>query len=681
MLVLPSGPALAEALRACWANGLVAIPRDPKSKQNVQVAEHAQVHARVDVDGVHPNHVVHPLSPLHDRLILYTSGSTGDPKGVVLTEAALKSNAVQVANRHDFASGAHATCLSLHHCNAICGSLYGTMLTDSRLIISGSSDMTAYFSAIETHRVCTATIVPALLEKLLASPPRWPSRLKYLITAAAPLTRDLARRFRDVYGEERLVQGYGMTEAVNFSTTMPNLAGKAWSAAYVNQHPPVGAPLPGTELRVEDGEVQVRGLNLMREYWRNPEATAEKYTSDGWFKTGDVGFVGDDGLLRLSGRISEGINWRGAMTYPTDFEESWALNSPGCAISERGVCVPVVDPDGREHPAVVGCLTAVALGLNDPPPMAMDSGPVQGTLTFKPRRRSMSTALTCRFDDDVRYEALRITAFEVYSMMDYQSLDALQISSVQERWIVDRALEFRQKMTGARLGDKRLARIGGAWNDVWSEALQALGTQWGAHDAEHPKRIITEIPSLWRRLMHEWPMGVYGDLVADIIARRGLLHGRALEFGTGVGNTSGLLNRAKFDELFLTDLQQSTKRGVRAWNFDCGEPYTVGLDLIFGTNALHCSKSPTKALHTMFTMLKPGGHLVIGEGEAHPYRDEPWALHAFFGLFDGWWDVGGFLTRRGWVELLERTGFVDVGWSVFRAGRFDLGGALWARRP
>ena len=163
-------------------------------------------------------------------------------------------------------------------------SLLGTHLTGAPLVLHPRFDPAGYFADLAAAGARTASIVPALLSDLVDAAPDWPPDLEYLITAAAPLTGDLAHRFHRRYGP-RLRQGYGLTEAVNFSCTAPRFDGAGFTEHYLDRFPPVGEALPGTELRLDAGEVQIRTPDLMDGYWEDPAATAEAITPDGWLRT------------------------------------------------------------------------------------------------------------------------------------------------------------------------------------------------------------------------------------------------------------------------------------------------------------------------------------------------------------------------------------------------------------
>lgn len=323
-LILENGPTLATALLELFIRGAVSVPINPRSHadQIAFITTHADPHFIFDGEQLIAREEAGPYCTNHERFLIYTSGSTGNPKAVMLTESAVRHNAQAVAELHRFRPDRpHATCLPLFHCNALMMSLLGCYYTDTPLILLNRFDPQTYFNLIEREAVKTASIVPALLSQLLQTAPEWPPSLEYLITAASPLYRAQAARFFDLYGA-RLRQGYGMTEAVNFSFVMPLLDAESFRKQYLEHWPPVGLPLPGTEFRLKNQEVEIRGPNLMTGYWKNPDATRDAFTPDGWLKTGDTGYI-RDGYLVLNGRIKEVINRGGEKFYPVDVEQQW----------------------------------------------------------------------------------------------------------------------------------------------------------------------------------------------------------------------------------------------------------------------------------------------------------------------------------------------------------------------
>jgi SAM-dependent methyltransferase len=218
------------------------------------------------------------------------------------------------------------------------------------------------------------------------------------------------------------------------------------------------------------------------------------------------------------------------------------------------------------------------------------------------------------------------------------------------------------------------------------ECLQRLATAWAdiaAHRIEG-EQVFSGEPALWKRAMTEWPMGDFARMAADFMIERDLLGGSVVELGAGVGSCSAMVASHVTDKFVRTDLQpfllkrQKIAGSVERYDFNEPGPWR-GLDTIFSVNAVHCAKDKRATLRHLFEMLRVGGVLVLGEGA--PYTDDrptPWALNPFFGLFRGWWDIGGFVPRERWLEAFKSTGFSKIGYAVRRAGQHDLGGLIWA---
>jgi long-chain acyl-CoA synthetase len=216
-----------------------------------------------------------------------------------------------------------------------------------------------------------------------------------------------------------------------------------------------------------------------------------------------------------------------------------------------------------------------------------------------------------------------------------------------------------------------LRRVVAVWPDIAARKLEG-------------EQVFSGDPGLWKRAMTEWPMGGFARLTADFMIEHRLLGGKVLELGAGVGSCSALVAGHVTEGFIRTDLQPFLLKRQRiagtVERYDFNEPGTWrDLDTIFAVNALHCAKDKLATLHHLREMLRQGGALVLGEGQ--PQTDAPgtpWALNTFFGLFRGWWDIGGFVSRDRWLAALREAGFAGIGFAVRRAGVHDLGGVIWA---
>jgi len=192
---------------------------------------------------------------------------------------------------------------------------------------------------VEEQQIDTTMVVPVMLpmlEKEETFSPRRFKSLRQLVYGAAPITETVLQRWMQMLPHTDFFQGYGMTEAASALTFLGpeyhRRGGKVLKSA--------GRPLVGVQLRITDslgndvplgeaGEVRARGGNLMREYWGKPKET-EEALGDGWYRTGDVGFIDRDGLLYLTDRVNDMIVTGGENVYSTEVENAIA-NHPAVA--------------------------------------------------------------------------------------------------------------------------------------------------------------------------------------------------------------------------------------------------------------------------------------------------------------------------------------------------------------
>ena len=261
--------------------------------------------------------------------ILYTSGTMGKPKGVALTHANLMSNAVETAEAIGLTSDDVVFGVNiLFNAFGIGTGVLGTMAAGASLILQDGTDPVATLDIVERERVTVFHGVPTNFILALTQPDRPHRRLDSLrtgIVAGAPVTEELVQRIqRELVPGIRV--GYGLTETGNMVSV--NRA----SDPPGKQLGTVGRPLPGVELRVLDvdgsvlpeesvGEVAVRGPGVMQGYYRQPGETAQVFTADGFFLTGDLGMLDEEGYLHILGRRKEMIIRGGFNVYPREVED------------------------------------------------------------------------------------------------------------------------------------------------------------------------------------------------------------------------------------------------------------------------------------------------------------------------------------------------------------------------
>ncbi len=264
------------------------------------------------------------VDPAEDIAVLpYSSGTTGLPKGVMLTHRNLVANVVQnsevlPADEDDVSIG----CLPFFH-------IYGQTVIMNMGLRNGATivtmprfDLGEWLDLVERHRATLAFVVPPIALGLAKHPAvegRDLSSLKMIMSGAAPLGAELAKAVATRVGTPT-IQGYGMTELSPVTHVAPLDTAKGGT---------IGPPIPGTECRIVDpetgadaerGELWVRGPQVMKGYLNNEQATRETIDADGWLHTGDVAEMDEDGHYAIVDRLKELIKYKGFQVPPAELE-------------------------------------------------------------------------------------------------------------------------------------------------------------------------------------------------------------------------------------------------------------------------------------------------------------------------------------------------------------------------
>jgi len=261
------------------------------------------------------------LSSRDPALLGYTSGTTGVPKGAVLTHGNLLAGAesVRIAWRWT-PDDRLVLALPLFHMHGLGVGLHGTLLTGASAVLLDGFSASAVLDAAEAHDATLFFGVPTMYTRLAQSHRVSElSRLRLCVAGSAALPADLHRRLGEA-ADVRVLERYGMTETIMLVSNPYDGERRAGT---------VGFPLPGVELRLapDSGEVLVRGPNVFAGYWRRPEATEEAFDEDGWFRTGDLGEFDEEGYLRLRGRAKELVISGGLNVYPREVEDALRSHS------------------------------------------------------------------------------------------------------------------------------------------------------------------------------------------------------------------------------------------------------------------------------------------------------------------------------------------------------------------
>ena len=317
--------------------------------------------------------------------ILYTSGTTGRSKGAMLSHGNLLSNAQTLKTFWDWKPDdvlLHA--LPIFHVHGLFVASHGALLNGSRML---------WFDKFEAGAVARrfpeATVfmgVPTLYVRLLQEKLPDTSNMRLFISGSAPLLIETWREWQQRTGH-LILERYGMSETLMLTSNpcRPEDGERIGGT--------VGPALPGVGLRIVDdegrpcaadeiGHVQVRGPNVFSGYWQMPEKTAEEFTADGWFKTGDVGRVGANGYLTLIGRSKDLIISGGFNVYPAEIE-GFLNELPG--VGESAVI-------GVPHPDFGEAVVAVVTPAGQPDPEALIKALKDRIAGFKVPKRILVAA-------------------------------------------------------------------------------------------------------------------------------------------------------------------------------------------------------------------------------------------------------------------------------------------------
>ncbi|AJT63025.1 o-succinylbenzoate--CoA ligase [Streptomyces chattanoogensis] len=323
-----AAPEIAYQLDDSGATVLVHGPAHAGPPGSADVRVHLEVGAAYEkaLAGAPEVSVDETVTPDDTCIIMYTSGTTGRPKGAMLTHANLTWNALNVLVDTDLAADERALVSApLFHTAGLNMLTLPVLLKGGTCVLAESFDPNATFDLIERHRITFMFGVPTMFDQV-ARHPRWAdadlSSLRILHCGGSPVPTPLIA----TYQERGLtfLQGYGMTEAAPGALFLDaeHAAGKAGSAGVPHFFSDVRVVRPDlTPVDVgETGEVVVRGPHVMPGYWGLPEETAASF-ADGWFRTGDAARIDEDGYLFIVDRIKDMIISGGENIYPAEIED------------------------------------------------------------------------------------------------------------------------------------------------------------------------------------------------------------------------------------------------------------------------------------------------------------------------------------------------------------------------
>jgi long-chain acyl-CoA synthetase len=308
---------------------------------------------QVDAEPIEPT----PVDCDDEAIIIYTSGTTGKPKGCLLTHGNVIANARQISSWLGFTDTDRLlTMMPLFHMNAVSVTTMSALYAGGSTVVSSKFSASRFWQIISDYRITSFGSVATMLSMLLSTYPDGvppglnTQQLRFAMCGSAPVPAEVMKRFEETFNC-LVVEGYGLSESTCRSTfNPPNRRRRPGSC---------GLPI-GNEMRVVDdddrdvrdgslGEIVLRGENILKGYYKNPEATATAFRN-GWFHTGDIGYRDADGFYYIVDRKSDMIIRGGENIYPREIDEVLYQHPSVAAAAAVGV------PDdlyGEEVAAVI----------------------------------------------------------------------------------------------------------------------------------------------------------------------------------------------------------------------------------------------------------------------------------------------------------------------------------------
>jgi acyl-CoA synthetase (AMP-forming)/AMP-acid ligase II len=359
---------IAHQLKDAGARFLVTIPMfmekareaaDASGIEEVYVfgeAEGATPFSTLLVDNGRAEQV--PVDPYNDLVALpYSSGTTGLPKGVMLTHHNLVANIRQMEGLCYFFESDKLICvLPLFHIYGLVVVLNMGLYTGATIVMMPRFELESFLKTAQDYDITLAHLVPPIVLALSKHPVvdnyKLP-KLRTIFSGAAPLGEELTKACMERLGCS-VRQGYGMTETSPVTHSSP-------APPHTIKFGSVGVPAPNTECKIIDldngaalgagerGEVCVRGPQIMRGYLNNPEATEQTIDADGWLHTGDIGYADEDGHFFIVDRAKELIKYKGLQVAPAELEA--VLVTHPC-VADAAV-IPCPDEEAGEVPKAI----------------------------------------------------------------------------------------------------------------------------------------------------------------------------------------------------------------------------------------------------------------------------------------------------------------------------------------
>ena len=394
LIVPPNG---AEEARAAAAERVLLIEVSIDSDGKVQFSANRKgtaSSARNEADDI--------------ALILHTSGTTSRPKRVPLSHTNLMTSARNVADTYQLTNEDVSLCvMPLFHVHGLVASTLATFATGGTVVVPSKFNPLSFWNTVREHRATWYSAVPTIHQVLLArakgARPAGAENLRFVRSCSAALAPKTMADFEERFGVP-VLEAYGMTEAAHqmASNPLPPAARKAGSVGRGTQVEIAILDQKGSVLQpATTGEVSIKGPNVFRGYEGNPSANAESF-SNGWFRTGDQGYLDDDGYLTLVGRIKELINRGGEKISPREIDdalfthpavaEAVCFGIPDRVYGEGVAAAVVLKGEATEKELISHCRSSLSDFKCPTKIYILESIP--RTATGKIQRRNLAAAIT-----------------------------------------------------------------------------------------------------------------------------------------------------------------------------------------------------------------------------------------------------------------------------------------------
>jgi long-chain acyl-CoA synthetase len=311
---------------------------EPRAREALSHAKRSVETVVIDPDATHipymgeaANTPLTPVAEADDALLMYTSGTTGRPKGVLHSHGSVVAGGEYTTRAHHLTREDRVICaLPLYHINGQIVTAVAPLIHGGSVVMPRRFSVSSYWQTVSEHHCTWINVVPTIIAYLLNAPdPREQgldiARVKFCRSASAPLPPELHRAFEERFGIG-IIETFGMTE-----TNAP-----CFTNPYDAKRRKIGSPGTafGNEAKIIDtltgaiqppnapGEIMVRGDNVMKCYYKDPENTARTLEPDGWMHTGDLGYLDGDGFLFVTGRLKELIIKGGENIAPREIDEA-----------------------------------------------------------------------------------------------------------------------------------------------------------------------------------------------------------------------------------------------------------------------------------------------------------------------------------------------------------------------